>query len=418
MTRAASAVRKSYSPSEEELGSKYINRNTLGKLRSWNYRKQHRTKVALATLVTSSFYVPGALTLLKSFHGAAKEELSDNFDYDCVCLVTDKVEPSQVLYLKQAGWLIKHVRHLPIVGCSEEDLVSEHFMDCYQKLWLWTMEEYAGILYIDADAIITRPVSHIFRALSYSPIGFAAAPDWDLDNRCFYKDYFNAGVLAIRPCSTIFEDMCRKLPSHRPVNGFAEQDFLNDYYARDIYRIWSSFHVGMTWLHPGCNALKFVYVDSSQVWNSIYDSICVIHYAHKKPWKLLKNSNCLHVGLSYEPDERRNELENSKSWILHDYWHIVRAMPQDHGEFPLPPRGVPDDYNPIHEYQRLDQVIDKYTSKVEQSQGSCGSYLPLPNIIWDLFSSKAFHYEVGMHLLHNPLRMESALQQQTSKPTS
>ncbi|EME32231.1 glycogenin glucosyltransferase-like protein [Galdieria sulphuraria] len=412
--KVASAIRASYSPRKEELGSKCITVDTLCQLRAWNYRKC-RAKVAIATLVTATFYVPGALTLLKSFQGAAKEELSANFDFDCVCLVTDRVEASEVRYLKQAGWLIKHVHRLPVLGCSEEDLVSEHFMECYQKLWLWTMEEYVGILYIDADAIVTRPVSHIFRALSFSPIGFAAAPDWDLDKRCFYKDYFNAGVLAIRPCFPIFEDMCKKLANHRPVNGFAEQDFLNDYYARDIYQIWSGFHVGMTWLHPGCNALKFVYVDSSQVWNSIYDTICIVHYAHKKPWKLLKNTSCLHVGLSYEPDERRDCFENSKCWILHDYWHIIRAMPQDHREFPFPPRAVPDSYNPLQEYRRLDQVIERYIPKADKSEGHCGhlSFMQLSNLIWDLYSSKEFHYDVAMHFLSNPLRMQHVIQRVT-----
>ncbi|GJD09653.1 UDP-glucuronate:xylan alpha-glucuronosyltransferase 1 [Galdieria sulphuraria] len=277
--KVASAIRASYSPRKEELGSKCITVDTLCQLRAWNYRKC-RAKVAIATLVTATFYVPGALTLLKSFQ------------------VTDRVEASEVRYLKQAGWLIKHVHRLPVLGCSEEDLVLLLLL-----IGIWTND------------------------------------------------------VSIRTTSMLV-----------PVNGFAEQDFLNDYYARDIYQIWSGFHVGMTWLHPGCNALKFVYVDSSQVWNSIYDTICIVHYAHKKPWKLLKNTSCLHVGLSYEPDERRDCFENSKCWILHDYWHIIRAMPQDHREFPFPPRAVPDSYNPLQEYRRLDQVIERYIPKADKSE--------------------------------------------------
>eukprot|EP00871_Galdieria_phlegrea_P005853 jgi/Galph1/755/GphlegSOOS_G5474.1 len=405
MPKPALAVRHSLHPCKEQLGSTLITGKVLRELCSWDYRSSTQ-KVAIATLVTSSFYVPGALTLMKSFQNAAKDDLVAHFGYDCLCLVTDKVPEQDVLYLKHAGWTMRQVRQMPVDGCSSSDLVSEHFMECYNKIWLWSMEEYAGILYIDSDAIITRPISHIFRALSFSLIGFAAAPDWDLDNRAFYKDYFNAGVLAIRPCHAVFQDMCQRLLHHKPVNGFAEQDFLNDYYARDVYQIWQK--------------LQFVYVDSPHVWSSIYPSICIIHYPHKKPWKLINSAKCLHVGLSYEPDERRSSCENARCWILNDYWHIVRAMPQDPKSFPQPPLAVPDNYNPLTQYKRLDQILEEHVKNLQGSQtpNHSSSIMKvsdryLQEMIWHLYRTK-----LGEVLFYSAASVRTPMVRQISNKNS
>jgi len=105
------------------------------------------------------------------------------------------------------------------------------------KLRLWQLTQYEKVLYLDADTVLTGPVTKVFETE-----GFAAeAPK--------YHSHFNAGVLLETPSKTVFEELLA-LGKQQHASHFGnlvdctEQGLLNTYYNGQAGREVTKLKVG------------------------------------------------------------------------------------------------------------------------------------------------------------------------------
>jgi hypothetical protein len=133
--------------------------------------------------------------------------------------------------LEVAGWTVKVVPEVEEFwwGQSEEcsnfeDHQGERWGHMATKLRLWQLTQYKRVLYLDADTILTGPVSDVFATIST----FAAeAPK--------YHSHFNAGVLLLSPSEEVFAELLA-LGKQKHAQTFGnlidctEQGLLNTYY--------------------------------------------------------------------------------------------------------------------------------------------------------------------------------------------
>jgi hypothetical protein len=106
------------------------------------------------------------------------------------------------------------------------------------RLRLWELEDYFDtILYLDADVIVHRDISHLLELNVF----FAAVSDMDKD-RNQYSSFgtIQGGVLLIQPCKQIFLQM-RVILKYNDISAFthnfAEQSFLDWYFKFDGFRL-------------------------------------------------------------------------------------------------------------------------------------------------------------------------------------
>jgi len=148
-----------------------------------------------------------------------------------VCLVTSAVPAEWRSSLEVAGWTVQEVPILEEFWWGKTDECSHFAADQGErwghmatKLRLWQLTQYQRVLYLDADTILTGPVSDVFNTVT--TFG-AEAPK--------YHSHFNAGVLLLTPSKDIFKELLtlgqqQHSTKFGNVIDCTEQGLLNSYF--------------------------------------------------------------------------------------------------------------------------------------------------------------------------------------------
>ena len=189
-----------------------------------------------------------------------------------VIYLPDKVSNYTLCRVQSAGWEPLPVKYVPPPDGGKD--VFWRFLDQYTKLRIWTLDQaptsLKSIVYLDADTLVRQNFDELFDI----PFVISASPDVYLDNRGFNFG-FNAGVLAVKPNSTVFDDMLTKIYRNDYKHNEAEQGFLNLYYGQQVARI---PHV-----YNGNLAIKS---KSRQYWDAIQAQMRVVHFTLVKPFDM------------------------------------------------------------------------------------------------------------------------------------
>ena len=187
-----------------------------------------------------------------------------------VLYLPDKVSKQALCVATASGFVAHPVQRIPPPENGHG--MNAHFLDQYTKLSLWSPDTLPRpahtVVYLDSDTLVLRNFDELFGL----PYTFAAVPDGFLDRRGFVTS-FNAGVMLLRPDATLFQAMLLALPLARYPPEYAEQAFLNQFFATDVLRL--------PYAYNGNLALK---KRSLRMWEGIQDEMRIIHYTITKPF--------------------------------------------------------------------------------------------------------------------------------------
>jgi len=206
---------------------------------SWLATPLRKTE-AIATLLTTTNadYLRGALVLGSSIR-------SFDSSRDMICLVTAAVPTEWRSALSVAGWRVVEVQEVnefwwgKSSECSKFDGdQAERWGHMATKLRLWEMTQYERIMYLDADTILTGPVSETFATVK----GFGA-------EKPLHHSHFNAGVMLLTPNTATFSELIALgKGEHANLFGNAidctEQGLLNNYYNGKVGREVTKLAIG------------------------------------------------------------------------------------------------------------------------------------------------------------------------------
>ncbi|KAJ6583850.1 glycosyltransferase family 8 protein, partial [Mycena vulgaris] len=150
--------------------------------------------------------------------------------------------------------------------------IHPRFRDQYTKLNIWKLDEMGidSAVYLDADTLVRRNFDELFD----SPFNFAAVPDvYGAGDPRGFSITFNAGMLAYRPSSAVFEDMLRELETAEYPLKQAEQAFLNLYFGGTCLRL--------PYVYNGNLAIK---ARSPVLWKRLAEEMRIVHYTGVKPF--------------------------------------------------------------------------------------------------------------------------------------
>ena len=250
-----------------------------------------------------------------------------------IVMHTDTLSPETAAALRTEGCIMRKVKpYFPPVSAAVDHskYKNQCYADCWTKLIMWEMEEYDYLVYLDADMLVAKNIDHLFHlptmavqqrqqeqkrqkkqlfhSLEHSngvnPVIWAV-PDcaagrpteeeraqcsllpqniknikiWKQkesgslhhSSTCSYS-YFNAGMFICRPSIAQFQDFHLALSTGTyPIEGYAEQDFLNAYFQDSWHPLPTLFNLqkGIKGHHP-------------ELW--VPEKAFIIHYTDCKPW--------------------------------------------------------------------------------------------------------------------------------------
>ncbi|GJE99555.1 glycosyltransferase family 8 protein [Phanerochaete sordida] len=219
---------------------------------------------AIVTTLYSDSYAPAVATLGHSL------QLVNTSARMIMMYIPSQISPEALCLATASGFVAHPVERIAPPGSGRG--IRKQFVDQYTKLRLWTLdtlsEPVRRAVYIDSDTLVLHSLDELF-ALPYA---FAAGPDvWAGDPG--FTLAFNAGVLFLRPDSALFGSLVAALGVARYPPAFAEQAFLNQFFATDVLRLPLAYN--------GNLAIK---QRAPKVWESLQDELRVLHYTVNKPF--------------------------------------------------------------------------------------------------------------------------------------
>ncbi|TFY72792.1 hypothetical protein EVG20_g204 [Dentipellis fragilis] len=257
---------------------------------------------AFVTLLTSDAYLPGALTLaaaLRDVHPSPPTP--PEVDFQTVCLVTpESVDVSSIKLLRRAFNLVigveiieeDNARGLQLLG--RPDLHS-----VLTKLHVFRLIQFSKIIFLDADILPTRPLSHLFSL----PHPFAAVPDVG------WPDIFNSGMMVLTPGQREFDQLLDLAKTKGSWDG-GDQGLLNEWRGNDWHRLSFTYNTTPT--------AAYTYAPAFERFGS---QISAIHFiGPNKPW----NSIPWRAPASTETQENTSDpLQAYHYGALVDRWYAV-----------------------------------------------------------------------------------------------
>ncbi|KAG7099585.1 hypothetical protein E1B28_001415 [Marasmius oreades] len=226
---------------------------------------------AFVTLVTSDSYLPGALTLAAALQDIHPFPLvHPEVSFQTVCLVTpETVDVSTIKLLRRAFNIVVGVEVIiQEVDKGLQLLGRPDLSTALTKLHVFRLTQYTKIIFLDADVLPIRPISHLF-TLSHE---FSAVPDVG------WPDIFNSGVMVLSPGEEKFHDIQQLLQSKGSWDG-ADQGLLNEWRGNNWNRISFTYNTTPT--------AVYTYAPAYERFGS---KISAIHFiGPNKPWDLIPN---------------------------------------------------------------------------------------------------------------------------------
>jgi alpha-N-acetylglucosamine transferase len=198
-------------------------------------------------------------------------------DHQIHFLVTQSVDAAARRFLAQFGNGL--IEKSPI---QHPSIHKGRFQDNYTKLHVFDLAGFDRIVYLDADTLPLQNFDDLFDLSS----ALAATHDFGRG----IDEYFNAGVISLRPDPKLFKrlmDACQRDPRDW---GCAEQDFLNWWFGPKP-----------RWLRPA-RLLEFLRRAGIRNWQAIGYEYNAIHLAER-------------IAAGYDPGKVR--LVHEKLWEDH-----------------------------------------------------------------------------------------------------
>lgn len=196
------------------------------------------------------------------YHGARAlaRSLSAVSDVPLYVMYSDPAIPSRLSHHQ-------NIRFRKVEPVTNPNARLDHgrFKSVYTKLRVFEVfMEMERIVFIDADAIVLKPIEELFDCS-----GFSACPDWGVELR---DHVFNSGVFSFQPSEALRQKVFDAIGITRSEDG-GDQGLLN------------TVITGWNELPSGYNTLKRLREHHAELFN--LDEVKILHFVGEKPWNRL-----------------------------------------------------------------------------------------------------------------------------------
>ncbi|KAL0689949.1 hypothetical protein Bca4012_089627 [Brassica carinata] len=273
--------------------------------------KKHNERAYVTFLAGNGDYVKGAVGLAK---GLRKVKSA----YPLIVAILPDVPEEHREILRSQGCVVREIE--PVYPPEIQDAYARaYYIINYSKLRIWKFEEYSKMIYLDAGIQVYDNIDDLFdmedgylhgvlscfceKIWSYLPLysigwcQYRPEVTWPAEMESLPPPpYFNAGMFVFEPNPLTYESLLHTLQI-TPPTPFAEQDFLNMFFAK-VFKPVPPFYnliLSVLWRHPGSVNLE---------------TVKVVHYCPPgaKPWR-------------YTGEEPNMDREDVKM-LIKQWWDI------------------------------------------------------------------------------------------------
>lgn len=222
-------------------------------------------RFAFVTLLTSDSYLAGALTTINSVLDIEPFTPHSQRTFDTVCLVSPStVGHASLKALEKVFDVVVGVEQIITESWGNLDLLGRRDLAAsLTKLHAFRLVQYEKIIFLDADTLVLRRLSHLFD----SPHSFSAAPDQG------WPDAFNSGVMVLEPSQESFDGLIDMMKKKGTWDG-GDQGLLNDFFPN-----WN--RLSFTY-----NVTPSAYYTYAPAYKRHGQDVNVLHFiGADKPWK-------------------------------------------------------------------------------------------------------------------------------------
>lgn len=173
------------------------------------------SREAYVSLLYGNFYALPLRTMMRSLVENSLDAKSGRRER--VVIVTGSTSARTVEQLRSDGIKVKRIPTVRTPYAADAGFDSR-FEGVLTKLAIFNMTEYSRIVFVDADALVTRDMSDTFACGRFCAVFI---------NPC----HFNSGLMLVTPSTALFDDMLRALPTLPSYDG-GDQGFLNSFYPQ------------------------------------------------------------------------------------------------------------------------------------------------------------------------------------------
>ncbi|KAF9513580.1 glycosyltransferase family 8 protein [Hydnum rufescens UP504] len=223
------------------------------------------TRFAFVTLVTSDLYAKGALVIAAALRELHPTPTAPEVPFDTACIVTpETVDVSTVKALRKAFDAVVGVEVIDEDQASRLMLLGRPDLKLVlTKLHVFRLTQYEKIIFLDADVLPVRTLSHLFTL----PHEFSAVPDVG------WPDIFNSGVMVLSPGEDKFNALMALVKSKASWDG-GDQGLLNEWRGEDWNRL--------SFIYNTTPTAAYIYAPAYERFGS---KISAIHFiGPNKPW--------------------------------------------------------------------------------------------------------------------------------------
>jgi len=180
--------------------------------------------------------------------------------------IPEKISSRALCIALSTGFIPYPIKRIP----PPYEGVHPHFLDQYSKLTLWSLDSLGvqSLVYLDADTLVHRNFDELFSI----PFNFGAVPDVYVDDPGFTLG-FNAGMLFLRPSTSVFDRMLEQIGTASYRAEDAEQSFLNHFYGSEAVRLPYAYNANL--------AIKR---RKPELWADLKREARIVHYTLVKPF--------------------------------------------------------------------------------------------------------------------------------------
>ncbi|KAJ8597617.1 nucleotide-diphospho-sugar transferase [Rhizopogon salebrosus TDB-379] len=263
---------------------------------------------AFVTLLTSDSYLPGVLAISGALKDVHQVEPQSQVTYDTVCLVTpETLDVSTIKLLRKAYDIVIGVEVIDQSDPAGLSLLGRPDLDTVlTKLHVFRLAQYSKIVFLDADVLPVRPLSHLFH-LEHE---FSAVPDVG------WPDIFNSGVMVLSPGEDKFKELQELLQTKGTWDG-GDQGLLNEWKGSNWNRLSFTYNTTPT--------AAYTYAPAYERFGS---QISVVHFiGPNKPWHSIPyrapGSSATQASSSQMEQSQESEPANKQPQRAYNYGSLV-----------------------------------------------------------------------------------------------
>jgi len=196
--------------------------------------------------------------------------------------------------LEHAGWCIHQLPSIPPPQNVTMNTVKHaRFLTCFSKLHAFNMTQYEEVVLLDADTLVCGGIMDLFTVHARRMRETAVHLGWV---HHFMEDAgefnFNVGVMLIRPCMKLANELHSIMLSTTLQFKFAEQGFLNDFFNVSN----TNGHVEYAVLPHRFNLMASMTTLDPELFHKIKPNARIFHYVWLKPTAYFFLPRCHYMG--------------------------------------------------------------------------------------------------------------------------